>query len=113
MLDHLTHHARSRQQERSVRADDLAAFQDWADEETARRDGAVALKLSQQAAAKAIAAGASPSQAERLRKLVLIVKDGCVLTLYRRAPCRRYVRPDQRRDGRRQLRARLSQWGRT
>ena len=112
MLDDLTHHARTRQQERSVRADDLAAFHHWADEEEARRDGAVALKLSQQAAAKAMAAGASPAQAERLRRLVLIVKDGRVLTLYRRPACRRGGRPDQRRDGRRQLRARLSQWGR-
>lgn len=117
MHDYMTRHAKTRREERSIREEDIDLFQDWADIETQRRDGAVALTLSQQVAMHLQRGGTLPSQIERLRRLVLVIKDGRVLTLYRRPPCSRRARTDQhrvkRRDARGQSRAKLTQWGRT
>jgi hypothetical protein len=104
MKDDITKHAEERRQARSVRLKDCDAFQAWADCETPQSGGAFGVSLSHHAATQAVKAGLSHDQVSRLRRLYMIVADGQVVTLYRRA------RP--RRDARRQDRRSFKAWGR-
>jgi hypothetical protein len=104
MEDMMTNHAKKRQNARSFRDKDIAAFHAWADSETIHKGSAFGLSLSEQAAVRAREAGLGIDQISRLRRIYMIVADGQVITLYRR--------PTPRRDARRNTRLSLRAWGR-
>lgn len=90
MQDTLTHHARRRCDQRSIRQTDINAFQQFADCEEPTRGGAIKLSLSAQGGRLALEAGLPTDQIARLRRLIWIVVDGRIVTQYRR-PSRRSV----------------------
>lgn len=104
MHDVMTKHAEARRDERSIRQSDCEVFQDWADLEVPACGNAIHLSWSRQAAARALMAGVRPEQVLRSRRIVMVVADGSILTLYRRSA--------PRLDGRGRQRKSLKAWGR-
>jgi hypothetical protein len=104
MHDVMTEHARARRGERSIRQSDCDVFQDWADLENPVCGNAIQLSWSRHAQARALKAGVRPEQVRRCTRIVMVVADGRVVTLYRRS--------EPRMDGRGHPRKSLRAWGR-
>jgi hypothetical protein len=104
MNDEMTAHAEVRRGERSIRQSDCDVFQEWADLEVPTSRNAIQLSWSRLAAARALKAGVRPEQVWRSRRIVMVVADGRVVTLYRRSA--------PRLDGRGRQRKSLKGWGR-
>ena len=69
--------------QRSIRGQDLAVWELYADREKPAPGGAIHLELSHAATEEAQAAGVPADQLRRLRKLRVVVADGAALTVYR------------------------------
>jgi hypothetical protein len=104
MHDVMTGHARARRGERSIRQSDCDVFQEWADREVPAGGNAIKLSWSRHATVRALKAGVPPEQVWRSRRIVMVVADGRIVTLYRQSA--------PRLDGRGRPRKSLKGWGR-